>query len=149
MIRKAFVAFLIFAIILGSALFLFGTVPTGFVPDEDQGYFMINVQLPEGASLERSDAAVKEVEEILKNEPGVRDYFALGGFNLITSAYSSYTSTVFAILEPWDARKDPSLSVSVYNAENSAEIQRDSGCCRLQFQPTAYQRYWLNRRLAV
>ncbi len=111
MIRKAFVAFSIFAIILGSAVFLFGTVPTGFVPDEDQGYFMINVQLPEGASLERSDAAVKEVEEILKNEPGVRDYFALGGFNLITSAYSSYTSTVFAILEPWDARKDPSLSV--------------------------------------
>ena len=70
MIRKAFVAFSIFAIILGSAVFLFGTVPTGFVPDEDQGYFMINVQLPEGASLERSDAAVKEVEEILKNEPG-------------------------------------------------------------------------------
>ncbi|SDL50974.1 multidrug efflux pump [Maridesulfovibrio ferrireducens] len=111
MIRKAFVALTFFVIILGGAWVLFGSVPTGFVPDEDQGYFMVNVQLPEGASLQRSDEAVKEIEEILKTEPGVKDFFVLGGFNLITSAYSSYTSTVFVILEPWDDREDPSLSV--------------------------------------
>jgi len=73
---------------------------------------MINVQLPEGASLERSDAVAKKVEDILRNEPGVKTFFALGGFNLITGAYSSYTSTLFASLDPWDERTDPQLHVN-------------------------------------
>ncbi len=111
-IRKSIIALGIFGILLFGAYTLFKTVPTGFVPNEDQGYFMINVQLPEGASLERSDAAVHKVEEILKNEPGVETYFALGGFNLITGAYSSYTSTLFASLTPWDERTDPQLHVN-------------------------------------
>ncbi|NDV23074.1 efflux RND transporter permease subunit [Desulfovibrio sp. JC022] len=111
-LRKSFVALGIFGVLMFGTYSLFQTVPTGFVPNEDQGYFMINVQLPEGASLERSDAVVKQVEEILKNEPGVKDFFALGGFNLITAAYSSYTSTLFAILEPWDERTDPQLHVN-------------------------------------
>ena len=111
-IRKSVLALGIFAAIMVGAYTLFNTVPTGFVPNEDQGYFMINVQLPEGASLERSDAVVKQVEDILAKEAGVKEYFSLGGFNLITAAYSSYTSTLFAILEPWDARKDPSLNVN-------------------------------------
>ncbi|WP_319778154.1 multidrug efflux RND transporter permease subunit [Maridesulfovibrio sp.] len=111
-IRKSVIALGVFGILLFGAYTLFKTVPTGFVPNEDQGYFMINVQLPEGASLERSDAVVHQVEEILKNEPGVKTYFALGGFNLITGAYSSYTSTLFASLDPWDERTDPKLHVN-------------------------------------
>ncbi len=111
-IRKSVVALGIFGVLMFGTYSLFSTVPTGFVPNEDQGYFMVNVQLPEGASLERSDAVVKKVEEVLKNEPGIKDYFALGGFNLITAAYSSYTSTLFAVLDPWDDRKDPALHVN-------------------------------------
>ncbi|NDV27448.1 efflux RND transporter permease subunit [Desulfovibrio sp. JC010] len=110
-IRKSVIALGIFGVLMFGAYTLFKTVPTGFVPNEDQGYFMINVQLPEGASLERSDAVVQQVEEILKNEPGVKTYFALGGFNLITGAYSSYTSTLFATLDPWDERTAPQLHV--------------------------------------
>ncbi|MFW5500011.1 MULTISPECIES: efflux RND transporter permease subunit [unclassified Maridesulfovibrio] len=111
-LRKSIVALGIFGVLMLGTYSLFKTVPTGFVPNEDQGYFMINVQLPEGASLERSDAVVKKVEDILKNEPGVKTYFALGGFNLITGAYSSYTSTLFASLDPWDERTDPQLHVN-------------------------------------
>lgn len=111
-IRKSVIALGIFGALMLGAYTLFNAVPTGFVPNEDQGYFMINVQLPEGASLERSDAVVKQVEEILKNEPGVKTNFALGGFNLITGAYSSYTSTLFASLDPWDERTDPKLHVN-------------------------------------
>ncbi|WP_320174286.1 multidrug efflux RND transporter permease subunit [Maridesulfovibrio sp.] len=111
-LRKSIVALGIFGVLMFGTYTLFKTVPTGFVPNEDQGYFMINVQLPEGASLERSDAVVKQVEDILRNEPGVKTYFALGGFNLITGAYSSYTSTLFASLDPWDERKDPQLHVN-------------------------------------
>lgn len=111
-IRKSVIALGLFGVLMFGTYTLFNTVPTGFVPNEDQGYFMINVQLPEGASLERSDAVVKKVEEILKKEAGVKDFFALGGFNLITAAYSSYTSTLFAVLDPWDDRKDPALHVN-------------------------------------
>ncbi len=111
-IRKSVIALIVFAVLMGATWTLFGTVPTGFVPDEDQGYFMVNVQLPEGASLARSDVAVAEVEALLHDEPGVKSFFALGGFNLVTATYSSYTSTVFVILESWDDRKDPSLHVS-------------------------------------
>lgn len=111
-IRKSAVAVAVFGVLIFGTYTLFSTVPTGFVPNEDQGYFMINVQLPEGASLERSDAVVNKVEAILRDEAGIDDFFALGGFNLITAAYSSYTSTLFAILDPWDARKDPSLHVN-------------------------------------
>ncbi|ACS81340.1 efflux RND transporter permease subunit [Maridesulfovibrio salexigens] len=111
-LRKSIVALGIFGVLMFGTYSLFNTVPTGFVPNEDQGYFMINVQLPEGASLERSDAVVKKVEDILRNEPGVKTYFALGGFNLITGAYSSYTSTLFASLDPWDERTDPQLHVN-------------------------------------
>ncbi|CCO23475.1 efflux RND transporter permease subunit [Maridesulfovibrio hydrothermalis] len=112
MIRKSVVALGLFAALMLGTYTLFGTVPTGFVPNEDQGYFMMNIQLAEGASLERSDAVVSKVEEMLKNEAGVKDFFALGGFNLITGAYSSYTSTVFAVLDPWDERTDPALHVN-------------------------------------
>lgn len=111
-IRKSVIALGIFGVLMFGAYYLFQTVPTGFVPNEDQGYFMINVQLPEGASLERSDAVVKQVEDILRNEPGVKTFFALGGFNLITGSYSSYTSTLFASLDPWDERTDPQLHVN-------------------------------------
>ncbi len=111
-IRKSVVALGVFGVLMLGTYSLFQSVPTGFVPNEDQGYFMINVQLPEGASLERSDAVVKQVEDILKNQPGVKTYFALGGFNLITGAYSSYTSTLFASLDPWDERTDPKLHVN-------------------------------------
>ncbi|HAS90221.1 MAG TPA: hydrophobe/amphiphile efflux-1 family RND transporter [Desulfovibrio sp.] len=111
-IRKSVIALGIFGVLMFGAYSLFQTVPTGFVPNEDQGYFMINVQLPEGASLERSDAVAKKVEDILRNEPGVKTFFALGGFNLITGAYSSYTSTLFASLDPWDERTDPQLHVN-------------------------------------
>ncbi|WP_320172052.1 multidrug efflux RND transporter permease subunit [Maridesulfovibrio sp.] len=111
-IRKSAIALGIFAVLMFGTYTLFKTVPTGFVPNEDQGYFMINVQLPEAASLERSDAVVKKVENILKEEAGIKDFFALGGFNLITAAYSSYTSTLFAVLDPWDQRKSPQLHVN-------------------------------------
>lgn len=111
-IRKSVVALGVFGVLMLGTYSLFQSVPTGFVPNEDQGYFMINVQLPEGASLERSDAVVKQVEDILKKQPGVKTYFALGGFNLITGAYSSYTSTLFASLDPWDERTDPKLHVN-------------------------------------
>ncbi|TIH17020.1 multidrug efflux RND transporter permease subunit [Marinifilum sp. JC120] len=134
-LRKSIVALGIFGVLMFGTYSLFQTVPTGFVPNEDQGYFMINVQLPEGASLERSDAVVKQVEEILKNEAGVKTYFALGGFNLITGAYSSYTSTLFATLDPWDERTDPQLHVNAILGKVQQKVMGIQEAMVLCFNP--------------
>jgi len=91
---------------------LFGMVPTGFVPEEDQGYFLINVQLPDASSLERTDAVVRQVEEILDGTPGIQSVTAVGGYSLLTSSLASNTAFVFISLKPWEERSDPDLHVN-------------------------------------
>ncbi|WP_319584247.1 multidrug efflux RND transporter permease subunit [uncultured Pseudodesulfovibrio sp.] len=112
MVRRAFMGVLVVAVLIGACGGLFSILPSSFVPDEDQGYFIINVSLPEGASLERSDAVMKKVETYLKSAPGVHNYVVLGGFNLLTGAYSSYTSAVFVVLDDWSERETPDLSLA-------------------------------------
>ena len=97
--------------VLAGSYWLLTTLPTGFVPDEDQGYFIVNALLPEGASLERNDAVIKRLEEYLAADPAVADVLALGGYNLMTSTYSSYASAMFVILKPWEERATPPLGL--------------------------------------
>lgn len=111
LVKRAVMGILVVIVFLVGCGGLFKILPSGFVPDEDQGYFIINCMLPEAASLERSEEVVHQVEEYLKTAPGVRSYVALGGFSLMTGAYSSYNSALFVILDDWDDRKTPELSL--------------------------------------
>ncbi|SNR75472.1 hydrophobic/amphiphilic exporter-1, HAE1 family [Humidesulfovibrio mexicanus] len=86
-------------------------LPTGFVPSEDMGYYIVAVNLPEAASLKRNDALVKKMEAVLVNDPAVADTIVLGGLNILTGGYSSYTSCLFVVLKPWDERTTPQLSL--------------------------------------
>ena len=114
-VRTAIRLFLITLVCLGGVIagtgWLLNTLPTGFVPDEDQGYFIVNTLLPEGASVERNDAVVTRLEQALSADPAVADVLALGGYNLLTSTYSSYSSALFVILKPWEARQTPELTL--------------------------------------
>src|SRR3989441_2280078 len=83
---------------------LFRHVPTGFLPDEDQGYFFVAVRLPDGASIERTDRVVGQVEDILRANPGVEAVTTLGGIDRLTNTVNSNVSTVIALLKPWDER---------------------------------------------
>jgi multidrug efflux pump subunit AcrB len=83
---------------------LFRHVPTGFLPDEDQGYFFVAVRLPDGASIERTDRVVGQVEDILRSNPRVEAVTTLGGIDRLTNTVNSNVSTVIALLEPWDER---------------------------------------------
>ncbi|HXV36472.1 MAG TPA: multidrug efflux RND transporter permease subunit [Myxococcota bacterium] len=87
--------------LLGSAL------PAGFVPDEDQGYIFVNVQLPDAASMERTDAVCKQVEAILEKTPGVGDYNTVAGFSLIAQSSATYNAFFFVSLDPWHERNEP------------------------------------------
>src|SRR6266481_2553088 len=84
---------------------LFRRVPTGFLPDEDQGVFFVAVRLPDGASIERTDRVVGQVEDILSANPGVEAVTTLGGLDRLTNTINSNVSTVIALLKPWDERE--------------------------------------------
>ncbi len=93
-----------FAILFVANVLLFRAVPTGFLPDEDQGYFITSFQLPDGASLERTDEVAREVERILMDTPGVVGMNLFGGFDALTGTFPPNFGSVFVTLKPWDER---------------------------------------------
>ncbi|TVM17075.1 hydrophobe/amphiphile efflux-1 family RND transporter [Oceanidesulfovibrio indonesiensis] len=98
------------ALIVGS-LGLIEHLPTGFVPDEDQGAFMGTIMLPPAASLQRTDEVMHHVEETIEQLDGVADIIALGGMNLLNGSLSSYAASIIVVLDPWDQRQARSLSI--------------------------------------
>jgi hydrophobe/amphiphile efflux-1 (HAE1) family protein len=80
-------------------------VPSSFLPDEDQGYLFINLQLPNAASLQRTDEAVRKIEKVLAKTPGVEYTTSVVGFSLLSFVRTSYNAFFFVTLKPWDDRK--------------------------------------------
>jgi hydrophobe/amphiphile efflux-1 (HAE1) family protein len=80
-------------------------LPGGFVPNEDQGYFFTVFNLPDGASMERTDQLMRRAEADLKGVPGVSEVLTMGGLNLLTNAYTSNNASLIVMLKPWDERK--------------------------------------------
>ena len=112
LVRRAMMGVLVVFVLIGGCWGLFSILPSSFVPDEDQGYYIVSAMLPEGASLERSDAVVKKIEAYLKDAPGVKDFQVLGGFNLLNGSYSSYNNAMFVVLDDWSERTSPELSLA-------------------------------------
>ncbi|NDV19906.1 multidrug efflux RND transporter permease subunit [Pseudodesulfovibrio sp. JC047] len=110
LVRRSVMGLLIVAIFIVGCGGFFKILPSGFVPDEDQGYFIVNSMLPEGASLQRSDAVAQKIEAYLNDAEGVRSVVSLGGFSLLTGAYSSYNSAFFVVLDDWSERTTPDLT---------------------------------------
>ncbi|WP_043317213.1 efflux RND transporter permease subunit [Microbulbifer sp. HZ11] len=88
---------------------LFRVVPTGFIPDEDQGYFMMNVQLPDGASLKRTAPVVEKLSSEITKLDGVAHVMAVPGFSLLSNSLASNTAFMIVILHPWEERLTPDL----------------------------------------
>ena len=105
LVRKAFRSVVIVAVVVVLAGVLGTRIPGGFVPDEDNGYFFVNLQLPDAASLERTNAASQRAEEIIKNTKGVAYTTAVTGYSMLTGAYASNTAFIFVSLQPWHDRK--------------------------------------------
>ncbi len=91
----------------------FMTVPVGFIPEQDKGYLIVNAQLPDGASLERTEAVVNHLEKIASETPGVMHTIAVPGYSILNSTNISNVGGMFIILDPFDKRKkDPALSAN-------------------------------------
>ena len=105
LIRKSVIA-LAMLVAFGVAAFFFSNrVPTSFLPDEDFGYLYVNMQLPNAASLGRTNEAARQVEKILSQTPGVRYTTSVIGFSLLSYVRASYNAFFFVTLKPWDERK--------------------------------------------
>jgi HAE1 family hydrophobic/amphiphilic exporter-1 len=111
LVRKLAIPLFLLAGITAIAVLLGRRIPSGFIPDEDQGYAVIGVQLPDGASLQRTMAVYDQINAILDHEPGVRTYNGIAGFSFFTRTAASYTGTGFMSFKPTEERKTPDLSV--------------------------------------
>jgi HAE1 family hydrophobic/amphiphilic exporter-1/multidrug efflux pump len=103
-IRRTARSMAVFLILTLAAMWLLHARPTGFMPDEDQGYLIGLVTLPVGASLQRTEAVAGEFSAVLRKQPEVESTFAITGLNLLTGTNSSYAATLFIILKPWSQR---------------------------------------------
>jgi HAE1 family hydrophobic/amphiphilic exporter-1/multidrug efflux pump len=103
-IRRSVVSMAIFMILCFTALYLLKARPTGFMPDEDQGYLIGLVTLPLGASLQRTEKVADDFAAQMRQQPEVEGTFAVTGLNLLTGTNSSYAATIFIILKPWAER---------------------------------------------
>src|SRR3984885_7765894 len=103
-IRHGARSMLLFLVLTLAALWLVHSRPTGFMPEEDQGYLISLVTLPLGSSLQRTEAVADSFSAQMRRQPEVQNTFAITGLNLLTGTNSSYAATVFSILQPWAKR---------------------------------------------
>ncbi|RWO55740.1 multidrug efflux RND transporter permease subunit [Mesorhizobium sp.] len=134
LIRLRWIMLGIFAAGLVATYFVWQRLPSTFLPVEDQGYFFVVIQLPDGASLERTDAVARKAREILQNTPGVDIVGSISGLNFLTSAAQSNSAVEFAILKPWDER-GPDQSASKLVADVRSKLMEFPEAFALSFDP--------------
>ena len=103
---------------------LFKTVPTSFVPVEDQGYLFAEVIMPDGSSLDRTEVTTRRVEEIFREHPAVEYVSGISGYSLLDGQFKTKSGTVFIALKDFELRKDPSLSADAVLADARAQLRQ-------------------------
>jgi HAE1 family hydrophobic/amphiphilic exporter-1 len=122
LIHKSGLSLVLLAAAAALALLIGSRLPSSFLPEEDQGYVYINVQLPNAASLPRTSDYCKRVEKILAKTPGVKTYTTVLGFSLLSQAQTTYNALFFVNLQPWDERKKASEQYAAIRAHINKEL---------------------------
>jgi len=124
LVRVSMLSLLLLAVFAAGIFGLSRIIPTSFLPEEDQGAFFVNVQLPDGASVSRTSEAVREAEQVLKAMPQVQDVFAVIGFSLLDSANEANTGFLLAKLKPFADRRRAEDSAQALIRKMFAESQQ-------------------------
>ena len=125
-------------VVFGGAAFLFGRkIPTSFLPDEDQGYFYVNLQLPKAASLQRTDEVCRKIEDILLRTPGVAYVTTTIGSSLLSGVQSTYSAFLFVSLTPWEERNQRHETYQGIKAEVNRELSQLPEAIAFAFSPPA------------
>src|ERR1039457_2662380 len=135
LIRKSMFTVILLAMILIVALLLGARLPTAFLPEEDQGYVYVAAQLPFAASLERTDAVCKKIEDILKNTPGVKYYTTVEGFSLLSQVQATYNAFFFVTLKPWSERTKADEQIMAIRTRLNRELARLPEATASAFSP--------------
>jgi hydrophobe/amphiphile efflux-1 (HAE1) family protein len=133
--RKAARSMLLLVAVVGGIFLIGKFVPGGFIPDEDKGYLFVAVQLPEGASLQRTDEVLKQVEDIVQHTKGVRSAVGLAGMNILNSLNFPNCALMFVGLEPWHDRKSPELHAAALAREWTKKFAAIPGARAFAFGP--------------
>ena len=133
--RKAARSMLLLVLVCGGIYGLGKVVPGGFIPDEDKGYLFVAVELPEGASLQRSDALLKQVEEIVGNTKGVRSAISISGLSILNSLNFPNSAMMFVGLDDWKDRESPELHAKALVAEWNKKFHAIPGARVFAFGP--------------
>ena len=137
LIQKSVVVIVLLVGCSVAALFFASRVPSSFLPDEDQGYLYVNMQLPNSASLERTRDVAADVEKILANTPGVRYSTSVIGFSLLSFVRTSYNAFFFVTLKPWDERTSRVEQFQAIKTHINAELSKLPATIAFGFSPPA------------
>src|SRR5579872_3265456 len=136
-LRKSALALAVIAAFALGAGFFGSRLPSSFLPDEDQGYVFVNMQLPNAASLERTAAASRQIERILADTPGVQYTTSVAGFSLLSFVRTSYNAFYFVTLKPWGDRSTSAEQFQEIKAHLNRELSRLPQGTVFSFSPPA------------
>ncbi len=122
--RNLLASLVLIAALFAALWFLFTTTATSFIPDEDKGFFIVDVQLPQSASLNRTELVMDEIIETLKAEPAIENVISVNGYSLLNTALQSNAGMIIAKLRPWDERTDPAQSQAALQAKYQAMFSK-------------------------
>jgi hydrophobic/amphiphilic exporter-1 (mainly G- bacteria), HAE1 family len=137
LIRKSGVALAMLVAFGIAGVFLGNKVPSSFLPDEDQGYLYVNLQLPNSSSFQRTDEVAKKVESVLAQTPGVKYTTSVVGFSLLSFVRTSYNAFFFVTLKDWKDRKSNEEQFQVIKQHLNAELSKLPEGIAFNFSPPA------------
>jgi len=137
LIRKSVVVLVLLIAFGAAGIFIGGRIPSSFLPDEDQGYLYVNMQLPNAASQERTSAAAAQVEQILASTPGVEYTTSVIGFSLLSNVRTSYNAFFWVSLKPWDERKSQTEQFQAVKTLLNQELRNLPAGTVFSFSPPA------------
>ena len=129
-LRLSAIVLLVYVGLLALTGFGFATSPTGFIPQQDQGYVLVNVDLPDSASVQRTQASLDELVAIAMKTPGVESAMAISGYSAVFSCDSSNWGTIFVILKEFDERRTPETQAAAIVQRLNQEYYKNVLSCR-------------------
>ncbi len=137
LLKKTAVVVVLLLVFCLAAGFFANRVPSSFLPDEDQGYAYVNLQLPNSASLERTSQAATQIENILANTPGVKYTTSVIGFSLLSFVRTSYNAFFVVTLKPWDERTTRAEQFQAIKAHLNQQLSKLPAGIAFSFSPPA------------
>ncbi|MGA3007645.1 MAG: efflux RND transporter permease subunit, partial [Opitutaceae bacterium] len=135
LIHKSLVSFIILVCFALGAAWIGHRLPSSFLPDEDQGYVYVGLQLPNASSLQRTSETARKVEKILLSTPGVRSCTSIIGFSLLSTVYNTYSAFFFVNFKPWSERTRPEERYDAIKAHLNRELAKIPEGRALAFSP--------------